>query len=188
MTPPSSNNATGNSGSQNEVLSETTPQGDYKVTYGRTDAQGQPVIEQYTKDALTAYVEHDPVTGEPLMLRTASGKQALYVHDGTGNPAALITNEPYVAFTYDYPPSPKSPAATPSPKTPTPSKTASKTAPPAGSNTVPAGTTPPPAAGPNETPKTHPWTQPTPTATPTPPPTPSTTRTQPDMFVTRRVV
>ncbi|WP_267545084.1 RHS repeat domain-containing protein [Arthrobacter sp. H14-L1] len=91
-------------GSQNEVLSETTPQGDYKVTYGRTDAQGQPVIEQYTKDALTAYVDHDPVTGEPLMLRTASGKQALYVHDGTGNPAALITNDPYVAFAYDYDP------------------------------------------------------------------------------------
>ncbi|WP_345075297.1 hypothetical protein, partial [Paeniglutamicibacter cryotolerans] len=91
-------------GSQNELLSQTTPTGTYQLTYGRTDAQGMPVIEQLKKDNLTAYLEHDPVTGEPLMLRTASGKQALYVHDGTGSPVALITNEPYVAFAYAYDP------------------------------------------------------------------------------------
>lgn len=90
--------------SQNEVLSQTTPNGTYKVTYGRTDAQGQPVIEQYKKDNLTAYVEHDPVTGEALMLRTSSGMQSLYVYDGTGNPAALITSAAYTAFAYDYDP------------------------------------------------------------------------------------
>jgi RHS repeat-associated protein len=90
--------------SQNEVLSQTTPKGTYKVTYGRTDAQGQPVIEQYKKDNATAYVEHDPVTGEALMLRTSSGMQSLYVYDGTGNPAALITSAAYRAFAYDYDP------------------------------------------------------------------------------------
>jgi RHS repeat-associated protein len=90
--------------SQNEVLSQTTPNGTYKVTYGRTDAQGQPIIEQYAKDTATAYVEHDPVTGEALMLRTSSGMQSLYVYDGTGNPAALITSGAYTAFAYDYDP------------------------------------------------------------------------------------
>ncbi|MCC3279648.1 hypothetical protein LJ754_10855 [Arthrobacter sp. zg-Y40] len=89
---------------QNELLSQTTPQGTYQLTYGRTDAQGQPVIEQLKKDNLTAYVEHDPVTGEPLMLRTSSGMQSLYVYDGTGNPAALITSGKYVAFAYAYDP------------------------------------------------------------------------------------
>ncbi|WP_155855684.1 RHS repeat domain-containing protein [Arthrobacter sp. 9MFCol3.1] len=90
--------------SQNEVLSQTTPNGTYKVVYGRTDAQGQPIIEQYKKDTATAYVEHDPVTGEALMLRTSSGMQSLYVYDGTGNPAALITSAAYRAFAYDYDP------------------------------------------------------------------------------------
>jgi RHS repeat-associated protein len=90
--------------SQNEVLSQTTPNGTYKVTYGRTDSHGQPIIEQYKKDTATAYVEHDPVTGEALMLRTSSGMQSLYVYDGTGNPAALITSGAYTAFAYDYDP------------------------------------------------------------------------------------
>jgi RHS repeat-associated protein len=90
--------------SQNEVLSQTTPDGTYNITYGRTDAQGQPIIEQYKKDNATAYVEHDPVTGEALMLRTSSGMQSLYVYDGTGNPAALITSASYRAFAYEYDP------------------------------------------------------------------------------------
>jgi RHS repeat-associated protein len=90
--------------SQNEVLSQTTPDGTYNITYGRTDAHGQPIIEQYKKDSATAYVEHDPVTGEALMLRTSSGMQSLYVYDGTGNPAALITSASYRAFAYEYDP------------------------------------------------------------------------------------
>lgn len=89
---------------QNELLSQTTPKGTYQLTYGRTDAQGLPVVEQLKKDNLTAYVEHDPVTGEPLMLRTSSGMQSLYVYDGTGNPAALLTSGQYVAFAYTYDP------------------------------------------------------------------------------------
>ena len=89
---------------QNEVLSQVTPNGTYRVTYGRTDAHGQPVVEQYRKDNLTAYVENDPVTGQALMLRTSSGMQSLYVYDGTGNPAALLTSSPTVAFGYDYDP------------------------------------------------------------------------------------
>ncbi|OMH24761.1 hypothetical protein BKD30_07530 [Tersicoccus phoenicis] len=90
--------------SSHELLKETTPKGTYQLTYGRTDAQGLPVIEQLKKDNLTAYVEHDPVTGQPVMLRTASGKQALYIIDGTGNPAALITDAAYRAFAYEYDP------------------------------------------------------------------------------------
>ncbi|MDJ0358283.1 hypothetical protein [Paenarthrobacter sp. PH39-S1] len=89
-------------GSQNELLAESTPKGYYKLTYGRTDAQGQgqPIIEQLSKDAGTAYIEHDPVTGEPLMLRTSAGMASLYITDGTGNPTALITSGNYVAVAY----------------------------------------------------------------------------------------
>jgi RHS repeat-associated protein len=62
------------------------------------------VIEQVNRDNQTAYVEHDPVTGEPLMLRTSSGMQSLYVHDGTGNPTVLVTSGSYRAFAYSYDP------------------------------------------------------------------------------------
>ncbi|MBG6218920.1 RHS repeat-associated protein [Arthrobacter sp. CAN_A6] len=89
---------------QNELLAQTTPDGNYSYNYGRTDAQGLPVIEQLKRGNGTAYIEHDPVTGEPLVLRTAAGRDALYIYDGTGNPAALITSEPYVAFAYTYDP------------------------------------------------------------------------------------
>ncbi|MHA7175167.1 RHS repeat-associated core domain-containing protein [Arthrobacter sp. Sr24] len=90
--------------SQNEVLSQTTADGTYQIAYGRTDAQGLPVIEQYKKGTQTAYVENDPVTGQPLMLRTSSGMVSLYVYDGTGNPAALLTSGPNTAFAYQYDP------------------------------------------------------------------------------------
>jgi RHS repeat-associated protein len=90
--------------SQNRVLSEGTPSGSYSLTYGRSDQQGQAIVEQAHTPTGTAYVEHDPVTGAPLMLRTSSGKQSLYVYDGTGNPAALLTSDSYVAFAYTYDP------------------------------------------------------------------------------------
>ena len=38
------------------------------------------------------------------MLRTSSGMQSLYLYDGTGNPAALVTSTPTIAFAYDYDP------------------------------------------------------------------------------------
>ena len=52
----------------------------------------------------TAYVENDPVTGQPLMLRTSSGIQALYVYAGTGSPVALLTDFASQAYAYSYDP------------------------------------------------------------------------------------
>jgi RHS repeat-associated protein len=89
---------------QNEILHQPTTKGNYEYTYGRTDQNGQPIIEQVEWNNQTAYVEHDPVTGEPLMLRTSTGMQSLYVYDGTGNPAILVTNASYRAFAYSYDP------------------------------------------------------------------------------------
>ncbi|NYK11747.1 RHS repeat-associated core domain-containing protein [Leifsonia naganoensis] len=90
--------------SQNAVLSETTTANTYQLVYGGTDQQGQPEIQQVKIGTNTAYIEHDPITGQPLLLRTSSGKQSLYVYDGTGNPAALLTSDSYVAFAYTYDP------------------------------------------------------------------------------------
>ena len=89
---------------QQELIKQNTTRGNYEYVYGRTDAVGNPVIEQIKYDGSTGYVERDPVTGEPLMLRTPSGMQSLYVYDGTGNPTALVTNSGYTATAYEYDP------------------------------------------------------------------------------------
>ena len=52
----------------------------------------------------TAYLENDPVTGEPLILRTSSGNADLYVYSGTGNPVALLTDFSIETFAYEYDP------------------------------------------------------------------------------------
>ena len=89
----------------NEILSQTTPQGTYKIAYGRDNAQGLPVIETVGKDAQTASVLNDPVTGQPLMLRTSSGVQALYLYDGTpGSPIGLLTSSSTQTFAASYDP------------------------------------------------------------------------------------
>ncbi len=89
---------------QNEMLEQEKLGHTYKLTYGRMDQQGQPVIEKVSSGGAIAYVETDPVTGEPLMLRTSSGIQALYVYGGTGNPVALLTDFASVSYAYAYDP------------------------------------------------------------------------------------
>ena len=88
-------------------LSESTTGGYHKYTYGRADQNGLPVIEPVKRDNQTAYVEHDPVTGEALMLRASTGMQSLYVYDGTGNPAVLVTSTAYPAFAHTDKPLPR---------------------------------------------------------------------------------
>lgn len=94
--------------SQVEVLQQEKTSATYELTYGRQNQQGLPIVEQLkiTAGASTAvaYIENDPVTGQPLMLRTSSGTQALYVYGGTGNPEALLTDFASVSYTYDYDP------------------------------------------------------------------------------------
>ncbi|THE18939.1 hypothetical protein E1J17_03555 [Kocuria rosea] len=89
---------------QQELISHDTARGTKSYVYGREDQHGNPVVEQVTLDGETGYVERDPVTGEPLLLRTPTGMQSLYVYDGTGNPLALVTNGSYTATAYEYDP------------------------------------------------------------------------------------
>lgn len=91
-------------GSQSELIKQTTTRGNYTYGYGRPNQFGLPVVEQVTLDGKTAHLDNDPVTGQPLMLRTAEGVQSLYVYDGIGNPEALVTNQDSTTFAYDYDP------------------------------------------------------------------------------------
>ncbi|MFE4469061.1 RHS repeat-associated core domain-containing protein [Leifsonia sp. NPDC056824] len=91
--------------SQNAVLSEQLASGStVQITYGRSDQNGNPVIEGYKVDSGQAYVENDPVTGAANMLRTSSGIACLYVYDGIGNPVALLTDFQTTSYSYTYDP------------------------------------------------------------------------------------
>lgn len=91
--------------SEAEVLQETTATGSaYNLVYGKTDQQGVPQVEQVKIGSAVGYVESDPTTGQPLMLRTTTGSEGLYVEDGTGNPIALIAESGYRAFEQSFDP------------------------------------------------------------------------------------
>ncbi|MBS2938515.1 RHS repeat-associated core domain-containing protein [Nocardioides sp. J2M5] len=92
-----------------ELISQTTPDGDYAYTYGRTAPTGVPVVEQVTRTGntatKTAAVISDPVTGTPLMLRTDTGNQNMYIYDGApGAPIAAININGQNTFGYNYDP------------------------------------------------------------------------------------
>ena len=91
-------------GSQSELIKQKTTKGDYEYGYGRANQFGLPVVEQVTLNGETAHLDNDPVTGQPLMLRTSGGTQTMYIYDGIGNPEALVTNLDTTAFAYDYDP------------------------------------------------------------------------------------
>lgn len=91
-------------GTQSELVKQNTTRGAYEYGYGKTNQYGLPVVEQVTLDGETAHLENDPVTGQPLMLRTSGGTQTLYIYDGIGNPEAILTNLDTVATAYAYDP------------------------------------------------------------------------------------
>ncbi|WP_144876919.1 RHS repeat-associated core domain-containing protein [Microbacterium sp. 1.5R] len=62
------------------------------------------MIEQVQAGNNLAYIENDPVTGEPLMLRSSSGIQTLYVYDGLGSPVAMLTDFAAEAYAYNFDP------------------------------------------------------------------------------------
>ncbi|MFJ4410939.1 RHS repeat domain-containing protein [Streptomyces sp. NPDC088910] len=88
--------------SQTELTHQTTDTGDN--VYGRPDGNGQPVIEQVTLDAGTAYIDHDPTTGQPLVLRTTTGTEAYYITDGFGSPVEFINQSTVTSTVYQYDP------------------------------------------------------------------------------------
>jgi len=93
--------------SQSQVLAETRGGSvpiTTKLVYGRTDANGQPEIEQYSINGSQAYVFDDPITGQPLGIVTSADQACMLVFDGTENPVGLLTNSATVSFAYKYDP------------------------------------------------------------------------------------
>lgn len=88
----------------NKLLSQSTDGGaEYDYTYGTTDQNGVPVIATRAVTGTgTASVLSDPVTGQPLNLRTTDGSTSMYVLNGIGNPVAAVTDTGDIAFKVSY--------------------------------------------------------------------------------------
>lgn len=86
-----------------ELVSQSTPDGDYEYVYGRTNQLGQAIIEQVEHGGGKAFIDHD-ATGAPVSLRSATGDQGLYVYDHLGSPIALIGSDNQLEFAYAYDP------------------------------------------------------------------------------------
>ena len=88
----------------NELLRHEVGTSTYAYTYGREAANGRPVIEQvHLGTTQSAYLDNDP-TGQPIQLRTSTGQALLYIYDGLGSPAALLTSFDTSAFQYSFDP------------------------------------------------------------------------------------
>ncbi|MFJ9344811.1 RHS repeat-associated core domain-containing protein [Streptomyces sp. NPDC101733] len=89
----------------NELVHQTTDKGEnVDYVHGRTDQYGVPVIEQVKLSTGTAYIEHDPTTGQPLALRTTNGYEAYYIIDGLGSPVQFINQSTVQSGVYEYDP------------------------------------------------------------------------------------
>ncbi len=90
---------------QNELVAQTVPGGaTIKFTYGRTDTNGLPQIEQVAVNGTYGYIEHDPTTSQPLAIRsTNGGGEAFYLTDGL-NRTVMLANAAGVIGTYAYDP------------------------------------------------------------------------------------
>ncbi|WP_228518143.1 beta strand repeat-containing protein [Curtobacterium sp. VKM Ac-1376] len=88
----------------NRLLHQSTAGGaEYDYTYGTTDQNGVPVIAtRAVAGTGTASVLSDPVTGQPLDLRTTDGATSMWVLDGMGNPTASIADTGKIAYTVRY--------------------------------------------------------------------------------------
>jgi RHS repeat-associated protein len=91
-------------GDMNKLLWQSTGGGaEYGYTYGTTDQNGVPVIASREQIGTgTASVLTDPVTGQPLDLRTSDGTTSLYVLDGIGNPTTSIADTGKAAYQVSY--------------------------------------------------------------------------------------
>jgi RHS repeat-associated protein len=92
-------------GDQNELVSTVAGSDTIAFVYGRTGQNGVPMLESFTKNGVTSYIDTDP-TGAPVALTTGSGVD-YYALDNQRTPVNLINNTGAVTATYTYDPSGK---------------------------------------------------------------------------------
>ncbi|MCF6746713.1 RHS repeat-associated core domain-containing protein [Blastococcus sp. KM273128] len=93
---------------QTELIRETRADGLNNVyAYGRTDANGIPLVKAHTVGLNTldntAFLVHDP-QGTPIALRTPDGQVHYYAQDGLGSVTHLTNQDGATTGTYSYDP------------------------------------------------------------------------------------
>lgn len=80
---------------QRELIGqESSKKGSYAYTYGLTDRFGNPMIEKITHEGRAAYIEHDPVTDEPLYLRdTDKTSVHMYIADPVDSDIRMVEDD-----------------------------------------------------------------------------------------------
>ncbi len=97
-------------GDQNELVSTNTGTASTSYVYGRSDRNGVPTMESFTKNGLTTYLDTDP-SGSPIALTTGANVD-YYTLDNQGSPVGLTSSAGTVSATYTYDPSGQQTAAT----------------------------------------------------------------------------
>ena len=80
---------------QKELIAQSSSgEGTYVYTHGLNDRYGNPLIEKIRHEGRTAYVEHDPVTGNPLFLRdTDRVSTHMYISDPIDSDIRLVEDD-----------------------------------------------------------------------------------------------
>lgn len=73
------------------IAQQSSTEGTFVYTHGLNDRYGNPMIEKIRHDGATAFVEHDPVTGNPLFLRDTDKKSVhMYLSDSVDSDIRLV--------------------------------------------------------------------------------------------------
>lgn len=76
------------------IAQQSSKNGTFVYTHGLNDRYGNPMIEKIRHGGSTAFVEHDPVTGNPLFLRDVDKKSVhMYISDPVDSDIRLVKDD-----------------------------------------------------------------------------------------------
>lgn len=76
------------------IAQQSSKDGTFVYTHGLNDRYGNPMIEKIRHGGSTAFVEHDPVTGNPLFLRDIDKKSVhMYISDPVDSDIRLVKDD-----------------------------------------------------------------------------------------------
>lgn len=76
------------------IAQQSSKEGTFVYTHGLNDRFGNPMVEKIRHNGATAFVEHDPVTGNPLFLRDTDKKSVhMYLSDPVDAEVRLVKDD-----------------------------------------------------------------------------------------------
>lgn len=76
------------------IAQQSSKEGTFVYTHGLNDRYSNPMVEKVRHEGATAFVEHDPVTGNPLFLRDTDKKSVhMYLSDPVDAEVRLVKDD-----------------------------------------------------------------------------------------------